>query len=327
MRRYCTLFDRNYVSRGLALHSSLMRNGGDFRLYVLCLDDPTLDALSELALPRVEVISAAVLEAWDPELLASRANRNAVEYYFTCKPVLLRYLLSKVTGADRVTYLDSDLYLFSDLAAAEAEFAGSAVALTPHRFPQRIVYMRRSGVFNAGWVSVSAAGDGPRFVDWWRARCIEWCLTVFEETRFGDQKYLDQVPGLFRDVVSISHPGVNAAPWNVDAFQIDVGKDGVRIGGRPLVAFHFHGIRRIAPRLYDSGLYIYRARLTKAAREGIYRPYLKELAHCDDRLSRLPEAIRRTVKPALASAAGRSWRARAMTFARVLASRTALAGP
>lgn len=327
MRHYCTLFDRNYLSRGLALHSSLIRQAGDSRLFILCLDAPSHSALSELALPQVELISAGALEDWDPDLRAARANRNAVEFYFTCKPVLLRYVLAKFRSIDRLTYLDSDLYFFSDPGLVEREFAHSAVTLTPHRFPAHVAYMKRSGEFNAGWVGVSGSAEGRRFLEWWRARCIEWCRVIFEETRFGDQKYLDQVPGLFRDVASISHPGVNAAPWNIDGLRIAVGGNGVEIEGHPLIAFHFHGMKRVAPHLYDSGLFMYRARLTNVARTHIFRPYLLELSRCDALLATLPEALRRSIRPALALSGGTGWADQLKILARIFATRTALVGP
>jgi hypothetical protein len=303
-----------------------MRHGNDFRLYILCLDGPTLNALSALALPHVELIPDKTLEDWDRELKAARSNRTATEFYFTCKPVLMRYVLAHFDGVDRVTYLDSDLYFFSDPGAAEQEFADSAVALTPHRFPSRLAYLKRAGEFNAGWVSVSAAAEGRNFLEWWRARCIEWCRVVLEETRFGDQKYLDQVPHLFRNVVSISHPGLNAAPWNIDGPRVDGSGTRVDIEGSALIAFHFHGMKRVMFRLYDSGLYAYGASLSHVVRNSIYRPYLEELSHCEARLSRLPETIRLSVRPARTLAGGNALRNRLKVMARILVSRTALVG-
>lgn len=327
MRHYCTLFDRNYLSRGLALHSSLMRHGDEFRLFILSLDTPTHDALSTLALPHVELIRAEILEAWDRELGTARSNRSAPEFYFTCKPVLLRYVLANFGTGDRVTYLDSDLYFFSSPGPAEREFADSAVALTPHRFPSRLAHLKRFGEFNAGWISVSAAEEGRRFLEWWRARCVEWCRTVVEETRFGDQKYLDQAPGLFRNVVSISHPGVNAAPWNIDGLRISASRASVDIEGHSLIAFHFHGMKRVALHLYDSGLHTYRARLTDVVRNYIFHPYMQELSRWEARLSSLPESIRLSVRPDLTLVGGNGWGNRLKVLARILASRTALVGP
>lgn len=297
MHHYCTLFDRNYLSRGLALHGSLLRHGGDFRLHVLCLDLATRLALASLALPRVELISIEDLETWDRDLRTAREGRTPPEFYFTCKPVLLGYLLERHGDIDRLSYLDSDLYFFSDAAVVERECAGSTVALTSHRFSELSAGRRRFGEFNAGWLSVDSGLEARRFVTWWRDRCIEWCHLVVEATRFGDQKYLDRVPSLFPGTKIVSHPGMNLGPWNLDPTRIRRSVDSVTIDGWPLVFFHFHATRRMLFNLYDCGLYEYGIDLTPEIRDGIYRPYLADLADCERQASALPAARRPSLAP------------------------------
>jgi hypothetical protein len=304
MRHFCTLFDRNYISRGLALHGSLLRHCGDFTLHVLCLDAPTFQALAALALPRTKLISIESLEAEHSDLRRARSDRTLVEFYFTCKPVLLQDVLDRNPDVTRVDYLDSDLYFFSGPSPLEREYAGSAVALSPHRFSALNASRTQYGNFNAGWVSVSADKEGRRFIAWWRARCMEWCRMEVEEKRFGDQKYLDQVPALFARTSVVSHPGVNLGPWNIGDCRIDLSERGVEVSGGPLVFFHFHGTKRLVLNLYESGMQHYGAGLTPAIRRGIYRPYVTELAACERALSSLPATIRpgmnasRTCSPA-----------------------------
>jgi len=297
MHRYCTLFDRNYLSRGLALHRSLVRHGGDFTLHVLCLDPATRDALLALSLSRVELISIDELEDWDHELRAAREGRTPAEFYFTCKPVLLGYLAERHPNSDRLSYLDSDLYFFSDASAVERECGGSAVALTPHRFSELSASRRRFGEFNAGWLSVGRGAEARRFIAWWRDRCIEWCYLVVEPTRFGDQKYLDQVPTVFPDTKIVSHPGMNAGPWNLDPRRVASRKGGVMIDGLPLVFFHFHATRRMMFNLYDCGLHEYGVDLAPEIRDRIYRPYFADLADCERQVSALPGARQPSLGP------------------------------
>jgi hypothetical protein len=75
-------------------------------------------------------------------------------------------------------------------------------------------------------------------------------------------------------------PGVNAGPWTLDASKVGVSGDQVTISGRPLVVFHFHGVRRMLFRVYDCGVFQYGVRLDSRIKRGIYLPYVRELASC-----------------------------------------------
>lgn len=286
MHLYCTLFDRNYITRGLALHGSLLRHGREFSLVILCLDEATHEFLGGLQLPHVELISLSTLETFDQELKRAKAQRSAVEYYFTCKPVLMRFIAERYREVGRITYLDSDLFYFADPSMLEREYASGSVALTPHRFPPSLSGRNQYGRFNAGWVSAKSTDEGRRFIEWWRARCIEWCLHEVQVNRFGDQKYLDQVPKLFSDVIILENASANLAPWNLDGRNIQQSPSGVLVDGQPLQFFHFHGLRKVLGKLYDSGLQGYGVRLSPQIFRGIYLPYLAKLADAEDLLRR-----------------------------------------
>ena len=49
MKHYCTYFDQHYLTRGLALHHSLVQHAGDFELTVLCMDQECEAALRQRA--------------------------------------------------------------------------------------------------------------------------------------------------------------------------------------------------------------------------------------------------------------------------------------
>ena len=327
MHLYCTLFDRNYLTRGLALHASLLRHRKESRLVVLCLDETVFDILTTLALQNMELVSLSSLEESDPELLRTRPQRTAVEYYFTCKPALMKFLAEKHATARRITYLDSDLFYFSDPGPLELEYSGSSVALTPHRFPARLAGRSQYGRFNAGWVSVGCGEEGRRFIDWWRARCIEWCRLELQQERFGDQKYLDRVPTLFSRVTILEHAGANLAPWNLEGLDIRRGEDGLTVEGKPLVFFHFHGLRRVLYRLYDSGLYGYGVDLSSQVRRSIYRPYFSDLALAGNRVSQLSAEVRSSLAADRSLPGLRQALSRIREALRLVASGTALVGP
>jgi hypothetical protein len=234
-----------------------------------------------MRLARVDLVTLAQLEAYDPELAAARRNRTTVEYYFTCKPVLMRYVLEHFEAPSRVTYLDSDLCYFNNPASLDKEIEGSSVALTPHRFSKGVEDRRRYGIFNAGWVSASVGDEGAEFLKWWRQSCIDWCRTIVERDRFADQKYLDRVPGLFPRCHVVTSPGSNVGPWNVAGRGFVVSEGKLLIDGGPLVFYHFHAFRRVWWRFYDSGLLGYGAPLTPMLRDYLYSPYLHALTRLE----------------------------------------------
>jgi hypothetical protein len=179
----------------------------------------------------------------------------------------------------------------------ETAYQGSSVALSPHRFDSRNTERRRYGLFNAGWVSVDAGQEGRRFVSWWRDLCVEWCRMDVEETRFGDQKYLDRVPSTFPAAKTFTHPGVNLGPWNIGGVRVERHGDAITVDGEPLVFFHFHGMRRMLFKLHESGLHDYGVALTPVIRDGIYRPYVSELDACVRQLAQLPSTVRARLAP------------------------------
>ena len=275
-RHYCTYFDHRYLARGLALRASLAEHAPGSQLWVLCLSAECEAALRSLALADVHLIPLAELEAADPQLAASRGNRTLVEYYFTCSPCLPRHILASQPHVEAITYLDSDLFFFASPEPIFAEIADAAIAITPHRFPaNRAATMERYGRYNVGWLTFGRSQAAVACLDWWRERCIEWCHDRLEGERFADQKYLDQFEARFESVHVIRHPGANLAPWNLANHR--VGGPPATVDGMPVVFFHFHGVKQIAPRWFDTHLDGYKIRLQAPVRDAIYAPYLRYL--------------------------------------------------
>src|SRR6185437_13537892 len=151
-RVYCTYFDHNYLSRGLALYHSLQRHAPGSRLWVLCMSEACHQALLRLDLPDLVPCRLADFEAADPEVTATRPSRSTVEYYFTCSPAWMRFVLHREPDAEWVTYLDGDLYFFASPDPIYDELRDASVAISPHRFAAKIKRYAKFGTYNVGWV-------------------------------------------------------------------------------------------------------------------------------------------------------------------------------
>ncbi len=226
----------------------------------------------------LELIKLEDFEKEDQALAAAKANRSPVEYYFTCTPSLPLFVFRRCEEVDLITYLDADLYFFSTPEPIFEEISGASVALIPHRFSYGLERLAKTGIYNVGWLSFRRDQQGLSCLSWWRERCNEWCYDRIEPDRFADQKYLDQWPRLFKSVAVIQHKGANVAPWNMANYQLQKEAGGILVDDQPLIFFHFHGLKTLFPKIYDSGLSRYKTALSGVVRTGIYHPYIREVA-------------------------------------------------
>lgn len=276
---FITLFDRFYLARGLLLARSLQQHLPDAVLYVVCLDAATEQLLNTLRPPGVCAVPLASVEAFDPRLISIKAGRTAVEYYFTLAPALPRYLLAAHPTLARVTYLDADLYFFDDPTPALMPVLDASISAIEHRYSALWDGSAQCGRFNVGLLSFQRGVQSWDCLERWQQQCLAHCPDLPDAAAgtYGDQLYLDEWPALYPGFAIIHHPGANLAPWNVRAHRLSVENHTLRVDGEPLLFFHFHGLKRMAPRVWDTSLQVFATRLDGTLRRYIYRPYLQQL--------------------------------------------------
>ena len=274
---FCTYFDRNYLTRGLALYRSLEEQcRRSFVLWILCFDDETYENLMRLNLPSARLLRRNEFEANDAGLAKARTNRTNVEYFWTCTPSVLLFVLRRDPTIAVITYLDADLYFFSDPEPIFREFGDGSILIIGHRFAPEYAHLSNSsGIYNVGLLAVRRDSDGLRCLQWWRDRCIEWCFARAEDGKYGDQKYLDSWPERFQRVVVLQYQGAGLGPWNISACRPHRGSAGVEIDGKPLIFFHFHGLKCVSRNVVC--LNEYPSRIDAVQLQDIYRPYVFHL--------------------------------------------------
>ena len=270
---FCTLFDQNYLIKGLAMYQSLATYTNDMCLYVLCMDETTYQILDKLKLEKAVLIKRVDFES--PELLAVKAERSVAEYCWTCTPSIISYVMDQNPQIDYLTYLDADLLFFNDPQPIFDELGHTSVSIIEHKFSKGFEESIVNGKYNVQWVGFRRDEDGLKTLNWWREKCLEWCFNRSEEGRFGDQKYLDNWTTDFNGVHVIQHLGAGVGPWNFASYEITEGNGRVTINGQPLIFYHYHGYKMIEdggftamPRVYmDNEVIPY----------SIYEPYRRAL--------------------------------------------------
>lgn len=274
---YCCYFDHNYLSRALLTIGSLRRFEPDTPIYVLALSELCGTILRDLRLPNVEVVPLAELEQAYPELDPIKRTRKLVEYYFTLSPFLPHYLFSR-TAADRVTYIDGDLYFFTSPRPVRDGLGEASVAITPHRFSFEYRNHVQYGIFNVAWITYRRCAEGLDCLNAYKADCTAWCYDRVEDGKFADQKYLDAWPARYPNLKIIEHKGFNLAIWNAHNYMIRVKNDVVTIDDDPLVFYHFASTQVLPDGTVDVPVLPRGGRSKTVLIEHVTRPYARMLA-------------------------------------------------
>ena len=260
MEHFVTLFDKNFVLQGLALHASMQRNISAYCLWVLCMDDECFDLLNSLHLPNLKPLNISEFET--PELLGVKGSRTKSEYCWTVTPFAPRVVFELDSLIDRVSYVDADLWFFKDPTPIFKEFekSGKRVLITRHDYSPEFDLSSLSGLFCVQFIVFTRDAEIVRKN--WEKQCLEWCFAKFEKGLFGDQKYLDDWPISFPDLIHVlSIPGAILAPWNATRFPLS-----------EALCFHFHGLR-VGRFIQLSGGYLLPENLIRF----IYLPYISDL--------------------------------------------------
>ena len=276
---FCTLFDRHYATRGIALYRSLEKYcRADFTFTILCMDVQTRDFLAKVALPRARLVLPQ--ELGDAELLRVQPVRPRREFCWTCPPSLMLSLMNQLPPDDIVTYVDADLGFFSDPQPVFDELGDRDIAIHGHRFsPAYEKSAATSGIFNVGLIAVRNAPQGRACLERWRLQCLEKCELDPDNGYCGDQKYLDEWPSLYSRLVVLQHPGVCLAPWNIENHAVDRKNGQVVVDGKPLIFYHYHSLVPLTMNVLGRCAVV-PARgytLSATARRLIYRPYARLL--------------------------------------------------
>jgi hypothetical protein len=286
MYNYCTLFDSNYLTRGLALYESLKRYSDNFHLYIFAFDDLAYNLLSKLNLENVTVIPLNEFE--DHQLLRIKNHRTKTEYCWTCTPSIIKYSI-ETYALDSCTYLDADLYFFSNPAVLIEEMGDKSILITEHRYTSRYDQSSTSGIYCVQFMTFKNDKKGMTALNWWRKACNNWCYARFEDGKFGDQKYLDDWPIRFKGVHVLKNLGGGVAPWNVQQYKL-VKENNNLYGIKKttserfqIVFYHFHNFKILSNNKIDLGNY----KLDNNVIECLYKPYVNALEQITQRIKKI----------------------------------------
>ena len=303
VRHFCTLFDSNYLLKGVAMLRTLKQHCPQAHVHVLCMDARTQTILTALALPYITCIPLASLE--DEALLAAKRDRSVAEYCWTLSPCLPWYVLQQNPQIDFITYVDADLLFYSPVQPLFEEIGEASVVNIEHRFTPRLKHLEVNGRFCVEWVSFRRNEEGMACLSRWRDQCIEWCYYRLEEGRLGDQKYLDEWPQRYPGLHILQHLGAGVAPWNYAQYHF--GQDGqgrITVDDAPLIFYHFHQFQLLDNGHFDRLSTFYTSECPEP--KAVYEAYEAMLKSVLESVRAVSPGFSAGLKPA-AQVSGRRW--------------------
>lgn len=237
MMNFCTLFDSNYASKGIALYLSLEQQTDNFVLYVMGMDRKCQEILNAIGFKHM--IVECIDDVDSPELAEAKSNRSRAEFCWTCGSYVTDWVLHHYVLPD-ITYLDSDLMFFSSPQVVFDEFEQkkASVGLAPHFMKYPLF-----GKYCVQYVYFKNDIYGSSCLRWWRDECLKWCYSRVEEGKYGDQKYLDYFADKFNHVCETENRGVGIAYWNMNDNSYQDGYTSYKGQRWPTVFFHYSGIK------------------------------------------------------------------------------------
>ena len=274
MKRYfCTLFDKNYLIKGLTMILSLKKYCGNSTVYVLCLDDKTKNILEQLNIESVFCLNLEEVE--NKELVSAKKNRTQAEYCWTLASSFTWYVLNKYNQIGLITYLDADLLFYSSLEPIFNEISNSSISIIEHRFAPPFKELEINGRFCVEWNSFRRDEEGLRCLNRWREQCLDWCFYKLEDGKMGDQKYLDEWPDLYTSCHIIENRGAGIAPWNYSQYEIQKKDNFIKINNENLIFYHFHQFQILNENTFFRLGDIYKSKAKEP--NNIYKQYEKEI--------------------------------------------------
>ncbi len=296
-RHFVTYADGNYLGKLKALHASLVRHAGPFKLHVLAWDQKVMDWCAGAS--SVNGWRADDYLDWRTELAVDKLPgppRSRVEHMWTVAPQFISDIMDRAendytpsTNGEPVTYLDADLYCFSSPEPVFSEIGGAPAAFVGHNFatteqaaalgapiPTPESHLK-FGRYNVGMVHFAA----PAIAQRWAALVRAWCCDRLAQTQEGrwiyaDQTYLEILREEFSEAIEIKNVAAAPGPWGIHAHPLEARDGVIHFGGRPVVFFHFSSLVEA-----DHGQLQYTRpeyAVSNEQKATIYAPYLDALA-------------------------------------------------
>lgn len=225
MKYFCTVVDKNFLSRLQALNYSLRLFNKNYKLLTLCIDFiPNIPKTDNLIFFHLTDLlsndkNLALCQNNQPskEALINRSFDEAkrVQFIWSLSPYFTNFCLNLDYVKEDILYIDADIYFFNNWESIYNQ-NNIDIGLVEHRMP----WTGNSGKYNVGIVYFKKNTNGIKCSNFWKNCLLDPSNAYYENYGgCGDQKYLELFPLLYPNVFSLDHYIGHLAPWNLQHHQ------------------------------------------------------------------------------------------------------------
>lgn len=237
----CTSTCTNYLPKAMVLAETL-KQCNPRRRFLVCLVEKKAPP-EAVDYPHFDAVILAK-DLGFPYFGRFISSHTRVEASTAIKGQLFRYLLDHFPQENTFTYLDPDIYVYSDLVELDECLQHEDIVLTPHLLYPGNLDMELSclnhGIFNLGFLAIRRSEEAERFIDWWRSRLEFACYDDMPHGIFTDQKWVDLAPAFFHTYL-LKEPGYNLATWTLMGRKVSREGGQLFANQRPIRFIHFSG--------------------------------------------------------------------------------------
>ena len=268
---YCT---PDYLIYAINAIESAIRHHPSSKGHIVCVGE--LPKYFQGLKSKVEVHELRDLPKANEAFIGLQANRNKIEALISIKPKVLINFLEESDDSEVIVYLDTDIFFFDSLNDFEQEHPNDNFIAFQHMYPQEPANFPY-GKYNAGLIIIRKSSESFAILREWERLCWEWCHLISDKGRYADQGYLEELlkmpksKGVKSNTINIGMHYLWKGP------RVSLVKGRPCISSKPLVAFHFHGLKICGKYLWTGinryGFELSNFRIYKI----IYKPALNEL--------------------------------------------------
>jgi hypothetical protein len=243
VNHFCTVSTQSHLYKVSALADSLNEHGEGSKLHVLIVDSNTSPSPNHR---NCQYWKLSDLN-FNPtaQIIVEKYKGDKDKLRWSLKPIFLKHLITK-GEIDKLVYLDTDLFFYSNYQFLFGLLDEHSFLLTPHYYKYNPNKEQnwfeanfRVGLYNAGFVGVNKKAINT--LQWWAECCVYRCEKNSFRGLFDDQKYLDLIPVIDKAAHVLRHKGCNVAGWNTEICKRERTDGAIKIDGEfPIVFIHFN---------------------------------------------------------------------------------------